>query len=258
MSEDYRAHLHKQIEMHKDLERVYTAKRYSPAYSQIYQRHWNASLCELAGLKADALVLDYGCGTGILFPAFEARGWRAVGIDLSFEMLTSPGTPFADVARICADGCNTPFADKSFDAVFCRGAIHHVPNLRTAFQEIARILKQGGRLIFSEPSNDSIINRTARRIMYRRSAEFHEEDEGFRRSEINALLEEAGFEIEVSRGFGFLAYTLAGFPDKLDILGKLPGNCALTRLLIRVDRLLESLPLINRMALHWQIRAKKR
>jgi hypothetical protein len=54
-----------------------------------------------------------------------------------------------------------------------------------------------------------------------------------------------------------LAYTLAGFPDKLNILGHLPGANFLTRAMIVADNVLERLPLIHRLALHWQVRARK-
>ncbi|MCP4678785.1 MAG: methyltransferase domain-containing protein, partial [Deltaproteobacteria bacterium] len=254
---EHNTYLQQQVDMHKHLSHVYTDKRYAPAYSQIYQRHWNRVLCDLADLPVGARVLDFGCGTGILFETLKEQGYQAVGLDLSIDMLTSTKGQ-TDVDRICADGCNTPFADDMLDAVLCRGSIHHLPDLESAFQEIKRILKPGGVLAFSEPSNDSIVNRLARRVMYRKSDEFHEEDEGFRRDEIVSMLEGCGFEIQVSRGFGFFAYTLAGFPDKLGMLDKIPGNCRLTRMLIRLDGLLESLPKVNETALHWQLRAIKK
>ena len=63
--------------------------------------------------------------------------------------------------------------------------------------------------------------------------------------------------VDHSQGFGFLAYTLAGFPDKLDVLGKTPGSCLITRLLIGVDTFLAALPGVNRLGLHWMVRARK-
>jgi SAM-dependent methyltransferase len=201
--------------------------------------------------------MDYGCGTGVLFPELLKENWQIVGLDLSYEMLTHCKNYSDQVFLTCSDGCQTPFADGSFDCIICRGSIHHLPDLKKSFEEIFRILKNSGVLVFSEPSNDSLINRIARRIMYRSSEEFHDEDEGFIRDEIIPLLNGVGFDIEKSRGFGFFAYTLAGFPDKLSILKKIPGNIFITRLLILLDRFLESLPLVNRLALHWQVCAKK-
>ena len=99
--------------------------------------------------------------------------------------------------------------------------------------------------------------RISRCLMYRFSDEFHEADEGFRRRDIQKIFYSLGLELDYSRGFGFLAYALAGFSDKLSVLGKLPGNCLITRLLIRVDSALQSLPIVNLLALHWMVRARK-
>ena len=93
--------------------------------------------------------------------------------------------------------------------------------------------------------------------MYRKSEEFHEEGEDFFRKEIVRMLGKIGFRIGESRGFGFAAYTLGGFPYKINILGKVTGNCQITKPLLLVDPFFESIPLINRLALHWQVRARK-
>ncbi len=256
MSDSHRQYLEEQIELHRKLREVYQDKRYAPAYSKLYQDYWNHTLCQVGHLPAGSRVVDFGCGTGILFPELTARGYRVVGLDLSLDMLQA-GSESPDVSLVCGDGCFLPFAGASFDAVFCRGSIHHVPDLQRAFQEIVRVLKPGGYLIFSEPSNDSPLNRLARRIMYLHSGEFHEEDEGLRRQPILGLLSSLGVKVDYSRGFGFLAYTLAGFPDKIGVLGKVPGNCFITRFLIGVDVVLQSLPIIHRLALHWIVRARK-
>jgi SAM-dependent methyltransferase len=256
MSEGHRRYLEEQIELHRKLSEVYKDKRYSPVYSRLYQRHWNRTLCRIAHLPVGSRVMDFGCGTGILFPELMVQGYRIIGVDLSLDMLQTGGES-PNVSMVCGDGCFLPFAGTSFDAVFCRGSVHHVPDLQRAFQEIVRVLKPGGYLIFSEPSNDSPLNRLARRMMYRRSGEFHEGDEGLRRQPILKILSSLGLEVDYSRGFGFLAYTMAGFPDKIGVLGKVPGNGFITRFLIGVDIVLGSLPMIDRLALHWMVRARK-
>jgi SAM-dependent methyltransferase len=253
---DHRRYLEEQIKLHRTLSKVYIDKRYSPAYSRLYQTHWNRALCRIAPLPAGARVMDFGCGTGILFPELAARGYRVVGVDLSLDMLQAGGDN-PDVSKVCGDGCFLPFAGASFDAVFCRGSIHHVPNRERAFREMVRVLKPGGYLIFSEPSNDSPFNRLARRMMYRHSGAFHEGDEGLRRQPILKVLSSLGLKVDYSRGFGFLAYTLAGFPDKIGVLGIVPGNVFITRFLIGVDAALKSLPIVHRLALQWMVRTRK-
>lgn len=256
MSDPHSDYLRQEIELHKRLAGIYTDKRYRPEFSRIFQNHWNSRMIRIAGLEDDALVLDYGCGTGVFYPDLVRRGYRVIGLDLSYEMLSADNLDI-DVMRVCADGTSIPVADGTFDAIFCRGSVHHLPDIYRAFTEIHRALKPGGKLVFSEPSNDSIVNRLARKWMYITSDEFEEEDEGFRRKEMEPMLRELGFEVEYSRGFGFFAYTFAGFPDKLNILGHMPGANFLTRVMIGLDNLIERVPLLHRLALHWQVRARK-
>jgi SAM-dependent methyltransferase len=257
MSDSHHRYLEEQIELHRKLSDVYKEKRYTPGYSKLYQKYWNRTLCRIANLPVGSRIMDFGCGTGILFPELVARGYRVVGLDLSLDMLQAGGKG-PDVSLVCGDGCFLPFVSASFDAVFCRGSIHHVPDLKRAFIEIVRVLKSGGYLIFSEPSNDSPLNRLARRIMYRHSDEFQEKDEGLRRQPITELLSTLGLEVDYSRGFGFFAYTLAGFPDKIGVLGTIPGNYFITYFLIGVDAILKSVPVIHRIALQWMVKAIKR
>jgi ubiquinone/menaquinone biosynthesis C-methylase UbiE len=257
MSSDHEDHVAREIELHEALARVYTEQRYRPAFSSLFQKHWNRRMTSLAGLAPGAIVVDFGCGTGILLPDLVEAGLHPIGLDVSADMLlAAPGLPGS--LRLRADGCRMPVMDASVDAVLCRGSIHHLPDLEGAFTEIARVLKRGGTLVFSEPSNDSPVNRAARYVMYRRSAEFNVDDEGLRRKEILPMLARQGFVVEHSRGFGFLAYTFAGFPDKLNVLARVPGATLFTRVLIAVDSLLERLPLVHAFALHWQVRARKR
>lgn len=250
-------YLSEQKQMHEKLASVYENQRYASEHSKVFQKHWNETIRELADLPSGSTVLDFGCGTGILFEDLAESGLQVVGVDLSEEMLRAVPHRSRSVTRICADGTNMPFVDESFDAVLCRGSIHHLPELEPAFVEICRVLKPGGVLVFSEPSNDSIVNRLARKVMYRLSDEFHEEDEGFHRDDVLRMLDRLGFRIEESRGFGFFAYTMAGFPDKFDPLRRVPQNLGITKSLIRLDSFLESIPKIGNLALHWQVRAVK-
>ena len=243
--------------MHKHLVDVYTKKRYTPLFSIIYQKHWNRKICQLASIKPGELVLDLGCGTGILFPELIELGCRVVGLDVSIDMLQAAGKHTQRISKICADAIRMPFLNESFNTVICRGSIHHLPNLPDAFRGISNVLKVNGCLVFSEPSNDSLMNRIARRKMYSSSSEFHEKDEGFLRQEICPMLAENGFEIEFSQGFGFFAYVFSGFPDKFNLLNKVPGACTITKILIALDTILARTPFINRLGLHWMVAARK-
>ncbi|MFV0248809.1 MAG: class I SAM-dependent methyltransferase [Tenacibaculum sp.] len=59
-------------------------------------------------------------------------------------------SPIADVK---ADICNLPFADSSFDVIFCNHVLEHIPNDTKAMQELFRVLKKGGFGIFQIPQD---------------------------------------------------------------------------------------------------------
>lgn len=245
MSGQKESHLEREIELHKRLVADY-AVRYRDAFSQVFQKEWNRALLAMNHAKADR-VLELGCGTGVLLADLTQKYRFVVGSDVSREMMQVArklGTPLIE-----GDGSTLPFRSGFFDLVICRGVLHHVRDRRAMLAEIHRVLRQGGELILSEPSNDWWLVRTMRRLMYRFSNKFDEEDEGFLSDQLRELIEATGFrEIRMER-FGYSAYVLAGFPDQLPVLRYLPGNVAVTRLLIKLDRLWVRAPLFSRMAL---------
>jgi len=113
-----------------------------------------------------------------------------------------------------------------------------------------RLLRGEGVLIMSEPCNDNPLIRLARKILYKKSQHFDEGDEGFTRRGILRLCEQAGFEMHTVKKYGVLAYVFAGFPDHLGILRFVPGNALLTRLFIRLDRLLCAVPGLSLLGFH--------
>tara|TARA_R110002051_G_scaffold63805_1_gene116098 strand:+ start:1964 stop:2728 length:765 start_codon:yes stop_codon:yes gene_type:complete len=63
---------------------------------------------------------------------------------------TDLDSPLADVQ---ADICNLPFADNSFDVIFCNHVLEHIPDDKKAMQELFRILKPNGWGIFQIPQD---------------------------------------------------------------------------------------------------------
>lgn len=101
----------------------------------------------------DRDVLELGCGAAQWSIALAARGARVTGLDLSSRQLEH-ARALMDAAGIefplvHADAERTPFADESFDIVFCDyGAMTFADPLRTV-PEAARLLRDGGLLAFS-------------------------------------------------------------------------------------------------------------
>lgn len=69
----------------------------------------------------------------------------------NIEYITSDlHSPLADVK---ADLTNLPFADASFDVVFCNHVLEHIPDDAKAMRELYRVLKRGGWGIFQIPQD---------------------------------------------------------------------------------------------------------
>ncbi len=99
---------------------------------------------ELAGL----LVLDAGCGGGRYARVAGRHGAKVVGVDLSsaVEKAAALCADLPGVAIVQADLTRLPLAEGVFDLAFSIGVLHHGPDPRGAFAEVARRVKPGGRL----------------------------------------------------------------------------------------------------------------
>jgi ubiquinone/menaquinone biosynthesis C-methylase UbiE len=113
-------------------------------------------LLDSVELRPEDHVLDVACGTGIVARCAARRldnGGRVVGLDLNARML--------DVARSVSaseglaiewyegSALALPFAEGSFDVVFCQQALQFFPDRPAALQEMHRTLTTNGRLAAS-------------------------------------------------------------------------------------------------------------
>lgn len=101
-------------------------------------------------------VLELGCGAAQWSIALALAGARPVGFDLSDQQLGHARKAREAVAArfplVQGDGECTPFADRSFDIVFCdHGALSFTEPERTV-PEVARILRPGGLFAFNAES----------------------------------------------------------------------------------------------------------
>jgi len=102
--------------------------------------------------RPDWSVLEIGCGIGRLLKPLSSRVRRAVGVDLSEEMIRRgreycAGAPNVELLR--TDGTLGALPDASFDFVFSHIVFQHLP--RKAYvdrylREARRVLKPGGIL----------------------------------------------------------------------------------------------------------------
>ena len=151
--------------------------RISLTLRSLEPRPWESGREEL--LAKAPRILDVGAGTCRTTEEFILRGAQAIAVDvdlpqlryLSFEGIDQlPPPSFRHEAsgqilhfkepnplsryltRVFADIGRLPFADASFDIVFCRSVLHHLDGHERTMREMARVLKPGGKMLFcAEP-----------------------------------------------------------------------------------------------------------
>jgi 2-polyprenyl-6-hydroxyphenyl methylase/3-demethylubiquinone-9 3-methyltransferase len=110
--------------------------------------HW------LAAARADlippasrpgAVLVDLGCGAGLLAPHVAGLGYRHIGVDIvarSLGLAREHG-----VAPVRADVHASPFRDASVDVVSAGEILEHVTDPSTVVSEACRMLRPGGLLV---------------------------------------------------------------------------------------------------------------
>ncbi len=166
-------------------------------------------------------VVDVGCGNGRHLSLLTGTGLTGVGVDLSCELLgLARGRVGPDTGLVLGDARRLPIHDASAGAVLAVAVLHHVPTemgRKDAVAELARIARPGAEVLVSTWALDDI--EVARRARARpkpggdgrdllvpwRAPDGPEVDRYYRamtRSELNALIEGAGLEVEESRQEG--------------------------------------------------------
>lgn len=97
-------------------------------------------------------VLELGCGAGQWSIALAVDGARVVGLDQSLGQLkhasANRDAAGASVPFVAGSGEATPFADASFDIVFCDHGAMSFCDPRVTVPEVARLLRPNGLLAF--------------------------------------------------------------------------------------------------------------
>ena len=110
--------------------------------------HWlaeaRAGLVPMAA-RGDAVLVDLGCGGGLLAPHVAGKGYRHVGVDLVPSALREASAH--GVWPLRADLSSLPVADGCADVVSAGEVLEHVTDLRSVVAEACRILRPGGTLV---------------------------------------------------------------------------------------------------------------
>jgi ubiquinone/menaquinone biosynthesis C-methylase UbiE len=142
------------------------ARRHFDRWAVSYERdrvsRWlrelqSAALAELE-LSADDVLLDLGCGTGAAVREAAATVRRAVGVDLSHEMVRharelASGLVNVEFREVDVSSA-LPFSDGEFSALLCTTAFHHFPQQSRTIAEIGRVVGPGGRVVIADANRE--------------------------------------------------------------------------------------------------------
>ncbi len=96
--------------------------------------------------NSDPLILDVGCGDGRHSILIDRNGGRAIGIDLSKNMLKEARSLYPDGDFHEMDMRRLSFDDNFFDGIWSSGSIYHVTKSEAGkvIREFRRVLKIDG------------------------------------------------------------------------------------------------------------------
>lgn len=95
-------------------------------------------------------MLDLGCGYGVYTDYFQRIGADVLGVDGSANMIDIACTRYRNCSfEICDITESFPFANESFDLIFCNQVLMDIENIEEVFSECYRILKPGGIFYYS-------------------------------------------------------------------------------------------------------------
>ena len=179
-----------------------------------------ARLLRRADIARRRCVLDLACGSGAVTEELARRcGGRVVAVDCNRRALQDHPQVFRGAAPICAAAPLLPFADGSFDLVFCQFALVWM-DAAAAVREIHRILQPGGALAAIEPDYGGMIEHPpeiATRDLWLAALRRAGADPLVGR-ELPAWLHGAGFDVRVD----LLDHLAPASPLRFDLLRGLP------------------------------------
>ena len=141
-----------------------------------------------------AKVLDLGCASGYQSKLLKSQGLDVVGLDLSPKMIAIAKKRVPSAEFVVSDMIKMEFAMGSFDGVYVRASLLHIPKRLVAkvLRSIHKILKSNGifYLAVKEGKGEGEVEDERHGRKVKRFFSF------FQKQEIIDFLENAGFRIE--------------------------------------------------------------
>jgi len=228
--------------------------------SHIFQREIQA-IGEMLEGENSSNALDVACGKGRISRMLNQRGLNTISLDISKEMLDI-GCERGDIVNPrVGDGEKLPFGDSKFDVVACMDALVHFPNPARAVEEAYNALRKGGIYLCNTSNPYDLgylprsISRGIRKLL--RKDDKNKGEEVFRYispKEMKNILKSQKFSVEEERKLGILAPIEVRGLNGRDIY---VFSESFSRSLEGLDKVLERMPAINRLAIMSVYKARK-
>ena len=143
----------------------------------------SALIREKLEFTGDEVLLDYGCGTGLISFNLSQGVGTVVGYDSSLQMLEVFNSKI-DSNKILSTNSLESY-NNHFDCVVSSMVFHHIMNLDEALDDVYRIMKVDGKLLIVDLDLDD--------------GSFHRDEldfkghNGFERNQFKSLVESHGF-----------------------------------------------------------------
>jgi len=140
-------HWAKKLRVIRDSDAMATG--YDAQYGSEQAEKFEATL-NLVKLEPEAVVLDVGCGTGLLLERIMGNSEFVVGVDFSRGMLRVAKEKlrlFPNVGLVCADSDFLPFCEGVFSNVFAVTLLQNMPNPMATCRELVRVAKKNALFV---------------------------------------------------------------------------------------------------------------
>ena len=120
-------------------------------------------LFALASIRKNDVILDVGCGSGVLVPRILRRlgpAGRLHEVDYAAKMIAVNRHLHPDkrIRFHAADVNALPLPEKSCDGIFCFSCFPHFQNKPRALRAMAAVLKKGGWLLLAHFDSPKALN----------------------------------------------------------------------------------------------------
>lgn len=121
-------------------------EKYTKSFAFVH-RYGNSLIDMIDGEKLS--VLDLGCGNGALTKELCNKGYDAVGMDASSELLDIARRNYPELTFIYGDAVSFE-TDKKYDVVFSNAVFHWIDKEKQPYMlsNVYKALKSGGQFIF--------------------------------------------------------------------------------------------------------------